>query len=548
MPRTPLRAHPRLLALIVALPVASLAATLAVILRRIPVFVDSVQNSDSVGPMLIAETVGRIPHGSAVTMASEYNFSIVGLDVLTRWVPGHRTLWLAFPVLLELGAIAILAATVRSLAGWRGAVLCAAIAIATPPVMLAPLLSQAFHNTAFFLLVVTGTFVTWQARTQRPLGRWRLVAGVVLGFFGGVELLSDHLYFLGLLGMVGAAALLARRLRDRQTRDLLVATGTTAVIALVVFGIGALWAAHAHVHSGSQSKLPATPAIIEKNLSLLRDIVLTMVNARGASPGPLLLRIVCAAAALAGLLLVLWTFARLALTLRKPTPRSDDAEQAPLQRATTVFAFYWAAVSTLLLIAFVFSRIPIDLAAIRYMAPVLWAVAALVPLVAATSWLRTAVASTAVAVVGLYGVTVLAAATPGTFQPSQGAQLLADTLAALHVDHGYAGYWQGDMLTWQSDGRVVSRSVWQRPSCGAGEQGWFCPYTVNSIASWYAPSGRGPSFLVVDHPSHYLPWPLPPELKPARVLHVDRFLVYVFDEDIGAAAAARTMGWSSAPG
>jgi len=542
----PRGAGARVLALSGTLPAISLAATLAVILHRLPLMVGWAQSSDSVGPMLVAETVGRIAHGARIQMASEGNLSIVGLDLLTRWLPDHRTVWLAFPFVLELLAVIVLAATVRALAGWRAAVICAAIAAATPPLVLTPLLSQAFHNTAFFLLVVTGTVLTWLARSDRPLAGRRLVACAVLGVVGGVELLSDHLYFVGVMAMVGAAVLLAWRRRDRQARDLVVAALATSGIVVVVWLIGSAWAVWANVHWGSQPLAPASLHRIRQNLSLLRAIVLAMVNGRGTAPGPLALRLLCAAAALAGLAVLLWTLVRAAMGRRPASAtRVDDV---PGQRATTAFASYWALVGSLLLAAFVFSQIPIDLAAVRYMPPVLWAVAAVVPLAVAGSWLRSVIAGTAVAIVGLYGAVVLTHASATDFGLPPDADVLASTLESLHVDHGYASYWQGDMLTWQSDGRVVSRAVFQRAGCGASEPGWFCPYTVNTVASWYAPTGAGPTFLIVDSPSLYLPSPLPPELKPRQVLHVDRFIVYVFDQDIGAAAAARTTGWWTGPG
>ena len=542
--RLPLRGlGTRALAWTVLLPATSLAATLAVVLHRIPLLVAWVQNSDSVGPMLIAEAVGHIPHGARVTMASEGNLSIVGLDVLTRGVPGHRTLWLALPFVLQLAATALLAATVRALAGWRAAVLCAAIAVATPPLMLAPLLSQAFHNTAFFLLVVTGSVLVWQARADNPLTPWRLAGCALLGVAGGIELLSDHLYFIGLAALVGGGGLLWLQRRDRRSRDVAAVAAAVAALAVVVWRIASWWAVHANVHAGAQPASPAGLHRIADNLRLLREVLLTMVNGRSTAPGPQLLRIVCTALGAAALLVAAWALVRVVLRRHPATGRSaeDDAGR-------TVWIAYWGAIATLLLAAFVFSQIPVNISAIRYLVPVLWALAAVVPLVVSASRLSMAFSSAAVAVVGLYGAVVLTVAPQGDFQEPQDADVLASTLQKLHVDHGYAGYWQGDMLTWQSEGRVVSRAVVQSPICGATEPGWFCPYTVNTVASWFAPSGTGPSFLIVEDGSIYLPASLPAMPKPRQVLRVDRFTVYVFDEDIGGFATVRTAGWWPAAG
>ncbi len=529
------------------LPVASLAATLGVILHRLPVLLGWVQNSDSVGPMLIAESVGHIPHGARVTMASEANLTMVGLDVLTRWVPGHRTLWVLLPFLSATAAITVMALTVRVLAGGRAAMLCAAIAVVLPPLLLTPLLAHSFHTTSFFLLAISGSLLTWQARSAAPMAPQRLVVFAVLGMVGGIELLSDHLFFIGLASLCGAAVLLWVQRRDRQARDVALVALATAVLALLVWRLASAWAVQANIHSGPVSSAPASPHRVLQNLALLRDVVLTMVNGQSRAPGPLPLRIVCGVVAAAAIAVLLWTLLRLAwrglAAARRGAGPSGVADVGVQSRGGLVFSAYWALVGGLLLAAYLFSQIPIDISSIRYLVPLLWAVAALVPLVAARSAVRMALAGGAVAVVGLYGAAALNVAIQDEFQLPQRAEALVATLQSLGVHHGYAGYWQGDMLTWQSGGDIVSRGVFQSPACDASQPGWFCPYLTNTVQSWYAPSGTGPTFLIVEDGSPFFPSPLPDSLRPARTVRVDRFTVYVFDGDVGAEAARHTAGW-----
>lgn len=138
----------------IGLPVVTLAASAAVLVHRVPGLVPHMANSDSVGPMLIAESLGRVPHSTHFTMASEGNYTTLALDVVTRGLPGHRALWETLPILMTLAGVALLTMSVAHLAGWRAAVLTAAITLITAPPLLTPLTSQAYHNTASLNAVV----------------------------------------------------------------------------------------------------------------------------------------------------------------------------------------------------------------------------------------------------------------------------------------------------------------------------------------------------------------------------------------------------------
>src|SRR5207302_11109249 len=140
-----------------------------------------------------------------------------------------------------------------------------------------------------------------------------------------------------------------------------------------------------------------------------------------------------------------------------------------------------------------------------------------IPLAAARFvWLR-AVASVAVGVVGLYAASQLEAVNVAALDAQQGTMQLLSALDARGLHHGYAGYWQGDLLTWQSAGSLESRAVIQDPGCQPTSPGWFCPYTRNTYDSWFEPR-PGPSFLAVENGSSFLGQPLPSGLTPRDTL------------------------------
>jgi hypothetical protein len=529
-------------------PVAVLGAWAAVLTHRVPGLVPQVANSDSVGPMLIAESVGRVPHSTQVTMASEGNYTAIGLDVVTRWLPGHRALWDALPLFMELVGVAVLAATVWRLVDWRAAVLCAAIAVATPPLLLSALMSQAYHNTSFLNAVVLGSLLVWLARASSLLAPWRLTVCVLVAVVTGLDLASDHLLgFIGIGPLLGVAAVSSLHRRDRRATQLLALVVGIVAVAVFVAKETSILAAHAGVRAPSIAFALASPHRVAQNASLLRDTLLAMVNGRwgfaGESAQAALLHFACGLLLLAGVLTVVW------LLLRFVTGRDvrDATGDERTEWARSLFLGFWGVSAVLILAAFLFSQVPADINAIRYLPPVLYAVAVAVPVAVSRTDLRRAAGAAGVALAGLYGAYVMESTPATQFAASQDAHALIAAVEAAGIHHGYAGYWQGDLVTWASRDRVESRAVFQSAACGSADPGWFCPFPTNAVDSWYDPV-PGPSFVVVEDGSTFLPNPLPTALHAQRTLRVaDRFTVYLFDHDVGLDAARNAGGWPASP-
>jgi hypothetical protein len=151
-----------------------------------------------------------------------------------------------------------------------------------------------------------------------------------------------------------------------------------------------------------------------------------------------------------------------------------------------------------------------------------------------------------VALVAGYGALLFTTAPLDAFGTTGVVNPLIGALSGLNLHHGYAGYWQADVVTWLSSGSIRTRPVMQDPSCAATQPGWFCPVPTNAIDAWFRPE-PGPSFLLDDAGGPSLSRALPASLHPVQVIRVEPFTLYVFDHDIGVDAAANALGWPAAP-
>jgi len=519
-----------------ALPLAPLlgvVAYAAVLAQRVPSLVTDTATSDSVGPMVIADSLPGAHAGSTVTMGNAAHYTTLWFDELTRALPGHRTIWQAMPYVLSLLGLLLLAATVQRLAGWRGAVVTLGIGIATPPLLLLPLLAQAFHSTTFVNGIVLGALLVWLARRPRIVAPHVLAVCAVVAVVTGLDVASDPLLLVtGVAPFVAAAALVAWRRRGRRSVEVLAAAGGAAVVALAVAGGTVLVMRHLGYHVIGLPLQIASPGRADANATLLGHLVLDMANGRfGGGP----LRAILGVLAVAAVLVPLWMLVRLVVRTTRQDPEGDEPGAG-----RDLHLAFWGCTAVFLAVAFVGTTLALDVESIRYLPPLFYAVAATVP------FIRRLCHAVVVAVTfaGISGAILLSRADlvrDFNVEP-QDAQPLIALLQQHHVTHGYAGYWQANLLTWESGGAVQSRAVQQSGDCRATQPGWFCPYPIFTLSDWYAPQ-QGPTFLIVEHGGAFVPNPPPDTVQPREKLSYGRFDIYVYDGDIGRAAAAETAGW-----
>jgi hypothetical protein len=521
-------------------PLVGIVAYAVVLARRVPSLVHDTATSDSVGTLVIAQSLPSSRPGSTVVLGNPGHYTTLWFDDVTRSLPGHRTVWQAMPYVLSLLGLLLLAETVRRLAGGRAALLALAIGIATPPLLLLPQFSQAFDSATVFTGILLAVLLVWLARTP-AITAVHVVAGAeAIAVLTGLGIASDLLLVVtGLAPFAAAAALLAWCRRDRRGRELLLVSAAVVVVALVVAGITALAMNRAGYTVVDASRQLASPGRIRDNASLLGRLVLDMANGRLTLHdlgflGPL--RILLGVIAVAGALVPLWMLQRVARDNVKAEPRRH-------RDAVTAFLAFWGFVALFLALTFVFSRVAVDRTSMRYLVSGFIAIAATVPFVALRGRGTAAITALAVTVSGVIGAVLLQRATLDDFnvQPQHPDGLVA-ALEAHGLHHGYAGYWQANLLTWDSDGRVISRAVQQSNACSSTPPRWFCPYTLFTVSDWYTPQ-PGPSFLVRELGGSFVPSPPPPDVRPISVFSYDRYEVYVYDHDIGGDSAVRTTGW-----
>jgi hypothetical protein len=530
-------------AVLLLAPLLGIAAYAVVLAQRVPSLVHDTATSDSVGPMVIADSLPSARGGSTVVMGNAAHYTTLWFDELTRALPGHRAVWQAMPYVLSLLGLVLLAATVQRLAGWRRALLTVAIGIATPPLLLVPLLAQAYHSTTFVNGIVLAALLVWLGGA-RDLRAPRVIAvAAVVAAITGLDVASDPLLLItGVAPFLASAALLAWRRRARRSVETLAATGAVSLAALLVAGVTALAMHSAGFHVQGLPLQVASPARAGDNATLFGHLLLDMGNGRlglhGLGDlGPL--RLVC------GVLVDVAALVPLYVLVRVATRGASAPAAAATNDGRDLFLAFWGWTAVFLALAFVATTLPIDRSAMRYLPPLFYAVAATAPFVALRAPWRRAAVATAVAFVGVTGAVLLHRASlvdDFVVQPQHGDELVA-ALEQHGLHHGYAGYWQANLLTWQSDGRVESRGVQQSPDCHATQPGWYCPYPIFTVSDWYAPQS-GPTFLIREQGGAFVPDPPPDALgTPREVLHVDRFDIYVYDTDIGRAAAAQAQGW-----
>jgi hypothetical protein len=125
---------------------------------------------------------------------------------------------------------------------------------------------------------------------------------------------------------------------------------------------------------------------------------------------------------------------------------------------------------------------------------------------------------------------------------AQGANL-AGWLAAHHLDDGLAGYWNANVTTLDTGGRIVLRSVLADGSQITGDY-WEVQ------ASWYDPKTSDASFIVLTpSPPGFRHYPTVASVRatfgqPLRIYDVDSYTVIVYDKNL---LADLTRGAPPAP-
>jgi hypothetical protein len=197
------------------------------------------------------------------------------------------------------------------------------------------------------------------------------------------------------------------------------------------------------------------------------------------------------------------------------------------------YVLFWSTSPIFISMAFIFSSSTVDLYQRRYLVGLVYAAAALVPLLALRRHAWRAVVVVCVFVFGLAGVIGLQNGTlinAASSVPNQAvADHVADVAAREGLDRGYAGYGDAPLITWATKFRV---RVYPVGPCAANTH--LCPFTQHTISSWYQARSAKRSFLLVDPLQPFLKAPTPDLGRPVTVHQINQLTMYVYPYDIAS--------------
>lgn len=487
-----------------ALAGAAYVATVAVLGPQL--VEDNHWDTDASGTLTLAE---RLRGSGPVYVVHYGEWTTFWWLLATRALPWHEQIWTASGFGLTLAGAALLGWATAFVGGtWAGVTAGTAALVVGPFVLRSFLSIGGSHLTNLFGAVVLGAALVLLARTTS----W--VPAIVAGLVAGTNAASDPLLWIaGSVPFgVGAGVLVwATRRRDVALR-----AGATLVVTLVSAVATSLIMRMLdfHVVEGSTAGLDRLQDLPENVLHLGRMIAL-LGGANYAIPGPYPHEPFRALVALLALAAVVAPVVA-AFKVRRAEP------------ALRAYAFYWAAVVILLGLVFVVTPNATDLGpkSVNYVLAFAAAGGASAALLAARSrWgqLVVTLGVATVAAVNIAGIVGGRAEVTGVTALRRYAQPLEQLLEREGVTRGYAGFWNAQNLSWQTDMRLLVAPI---RNCGTQ----LCPYNVFTIRSWYEPQG-GPTFLLLDPTLHVIH--APPFVSRAAGTH--RFgplTVYLFDYDI----------------
>jgi hypothetical protein len=538
------------------LPLPVGAAYLALLLVKFNQIVAATYlNADAASAPVVGQLFGGSPAHRQVFLGQMGWFSTLLFELATRSLPAHRQLWETVPYAMALASVAMIAwATWRVAGRWAAAIAGMAILCAGPHT-LGLLFSLNDHSTTWFSLALLAALLVFFQVPPAWLKAWSaapiaLVAGAIVGVNAASDL---TLMVAGIVPIVFAAGL-AWALRPGPGRaSAWWWIAATVLVAIVFDVLTHTWAHHENVLTPPQfahNTLAAAEAV-PTNFKLWWQSLMVLGN--GGFFGQTLgfasgLQLLCAVLTLLALALVV-RFAWLALVAAVPASwrREGSRDVAPGGRDTAAsdvpehrladwsilplaWCAFWGSSALLLSASFVFSSNPIDINSSRYLVGVIYAVAALLPLLAWSGLVARAAVTAGVTIFALSGlVSLFKNEELATSSISYSLyHQVEHYLDSKHLALGYADYWDGAPIMWDTKMRIRAYPV---QDCAPN----MCWSYLHMITSWYTtPRSHQPTFLINDAAQ---PSPAAPTAtlgNASSVQQIGPFTVYVYPYDIAS--------------
>ena len=466
-------------------------------------------DSDVATAGLVAEDAGD----GTILLVRVGSFTSLWFSWLTRSLPFHRELWEVAPYLFALGSAALLAWASWRLAGRWAAAMTATLAVAVSPFVNFGRLALNFHSATWVATVALGAILLW---LTSPSARHLRLVFVIAAVIGGVSFASDRFFaVVGLLPFALAGLFLLFVVRDRARGGVVVGSAAAALpIAWATAAVMDAWDVKVIQVPGRF----AEAGDLWPNFGRLLELIVQLVNGDYFFDAQLGVR---SALSFACALLVLAALPVPFLALRR------DLRSRRLSERST-YLFFWVACIVVTSSSYVVSSEGTHPG--YYVIPVLYALAATVPILLAAGETRRLLCGTGIAVVAtasLVNLTDGATRLPNKRPP---VMAVADRIVELARKHnaayGYADYWDAAPLTWGTDHAVEVRPV---VPC---ETGVLCAYWFNIVSTWFQPHDSS-SFVLRDSESLTMTGDPPDELgKPSATYVIDEnvtMFVYPFD-------------------
>lgn len=539
----------RVLALWPWLPLPVAATYLLVLLVKFNAIVASIYlDADAASAPVIGELFGGSPAHRQVFLGQMGWFSTLIFELATRWLPGHRQLWELAPYGMALASVALVCWGAWKVAGRWAAAISGVLMLCAGPRTLTLLFSLNDHSTTWFSLALLAALtVVFYSRPAWLSRRWAVLLALLAGMTVGVNTASDlALLVAGIVPVVLAAAITGLLWRERGVvRASYWLVGTMLLAGLFDALTHALMK-HENVLVPAQAvhnKLAAAEAL-SGNFKLWWQSLMVLGN--GDFFGQTLgvtsaLKTICAVLTLAALMFVLrlaWrelrAFAssagRIAVEETRGVVLSPDSQR--IAPARIAWCAFWGFSALLLSASFLFSSNPIDINSSRYLVGVIYAVAALIPLLASRHALARAAIVAGALVFSLSGLSSLLQGEEIASASASGSYRSYNQIARLAAREGltvgYTDYWDAAPLMWSTHFRL---RVYPVQDCAPN----LCWSYLHMITSWYTPRPHTRTFLISNssqpHPGAD---PMPNLGRPSATYQVGTLTMYVYPYDIAS--------------
>jgi hypothetical protein len=531
----------RLLGLLWWTPVAlSVAYLLTLIFQFNQLVATTYLDADAASAPVIGELFRSGAAHQQVVLGQMAWFSTLMFELGTRWLPLHRQIWEAVPYAMALASVALIGWGAWRVAGrWAGAI-SAAILVCAAPHTLHLLFSLNDHSPTWFTLALLAAFlVLLQGRADTVTVLLPCGLAVVVGAVLGANMASDSLLVVaGVVPFLLAAAGAWVLHPDRRTGRAGAFALATVLVAVATDVLVRALMQHKNVISAvSGPEVLATGDTIASNFKLWWQSIAVLGNgdffgqALGFSVG---LAVACAGMVLLAVLLVpriAWReLARMpAARLRRPAE--------PARTARVAWSIFWATSLVLLSFGFILSTKPVNIESDRYLVGLIYAAAALIPLLGTRSLPARAAVTAAVTLFAFTGWLSLAQekllASSASFPSDRLAGAIARIAKEEHLTVGYAGYWDAAPITWATHMQV---EVYPVIDCPGGKN--LCRFWLHYINTWYTPRPATRTFLISD-PGQPIPATPTPDLGSPVAVHqiaaaTGTVTMYVYPYDIAA--------------